>query len=430
MNQLYLGVAKENITPPVGGLLYGYVLDVHSNAIEDDLTATAFWFRQGNKQALMVSLTVCLIHSDLSDEILALLAEEFDIPAGNILLSATHTHSGPNTAGEEGWGPVDHEYCQNIFIPGIRKAVAAAKENIKAVKMASVVGESLVGVNRRELRPNDEIVLGQNHWGTMDPRMTILSFKDEKGKIVGNMIHYGAHGTAAGCNQEVTRDWSGIMTDGLEERSGGITAFFNGPQGDIGPRISNGKTTGNISYVHELGEIAARDAVAFYEEMGEYKDVELLVSSSVVEIPLKPRMKLEKAEEMLPAYKGKNVNLDGMICGHLEKVIASYSSDYQEKKVYCQNQTLIGLGDFIFAGFPYELFAEIGLRIDDAVKEKNILSLSNTNGTEGYFVTRDAIVRGGYEVGVFLYTHLQPWCDNADYHLLNGTLHHIREALK
>jgi len=68
MNQLYLGVAKENITPPVGGLLYGYVLDVHSNAIEDDLTATAFWFRQGNKQALMVSLTVCLIHSDLSDE--------------------------------------------------------------------------------------------------------------------------------------------------------------------------------------------------------------------------------------------------------------------------------------------------------------------------------------------------------------------------
>ena len=225
-------------------------------------------------------------------------------------------------------------------------------------------------------------------------------------------------------------DNANVGNDGLEERSGGITAFFNGPQGDIGPRISNGKTTGNISYVHELGEIAARDAVAFYEEMGEYKDVELLVSSSVVEIPLKPRMKLEKAEEMLPAYKGKNVNLDGMICGHLEKVIASYSSDYQEKKVYCQNQTLIGLGDFIFAGFPYELFAEIGLRIDDAVKEKNILSLSNTNGTEGYFVTRDAIVRGGYEVGVFLYTHLQPWCDNADYHLLNGTLHHIREALK
>ena len=425
MERLHLGVGRAIITPAIGGQLYGYSPDVYSNALADDLTATAFWFSQGEKKALMISLTVCLVHSDLAKEIQELLAQRFDIPAGHILLSATHTHSGPNTAGEEGWGPVDTEYCEKIFLPGILQAVADAKRNQQPVTMATAVGESLVGVNRRELTRENKVVLGQNPWGIMDRRMTILSFRDDEGRVVANMIHYGAHGTAAGCNREITRDWSGIMTDALEEKTGGITAFFNGPQGDIGPRLSNQKTVGDISYVRELGAIAARDVLRIYEGLGEWQDAELLVSEGEVDVPLKPRMSLEKAKEMLPDYKGRTVNLDGMIANHLETVIASYAAGYQEESVYHQKQTLVGLGEWIFAGFPYELFAEIGLRIDREVAHKTILSLSNTNGTEGYMVTRDAIVREGYEVGVFLYTHIQPWCDDADYHLVKGTLKHL-----
>ena len=425
MERLHLGVGRAIITPAIGGQLYGYSPDVYSNALADDLTATAFWFSQGEKKALMISLTVCLVHSDLSKEIQELLAQRFDIPTGHILLSATHTHSGPNTAGEEGWGPVDTEYCEKIFLPGILQAVDDAKRNQQPVTMATAVGESLVGVNRRELTTEDKVVLGQNPWGIMDRRMTVLSFRDDEGRVVANMIHYGAHGTAAGCNREITRDWSGIMTDALEEKTGGITAFFNGPQGDIGPRLSNQKTVGDLSYVRELGAIAARDVLRVYEGLGEWQDAELLVSEGEVEVPLKPRMSLEKAKEMLPDYKGRTVNLDGMIANHLENVIVSYANGYQEASVYHQKQTLVGLGDWIFAGFPYELFAEIGLRIDREVAHKTILSLSNTNGTEGYMVTRDAIVREGYEVGVFLYTHIQPWCDDADYHLVKGTLQHL-----
>ena len=58
MEKLYLGVARECITPEVGGTLYGYRPDVFSTSVEDDLTATAFFFRQGDTQALMISLTL------------------------------------------------------------------------------------------------------------------------------------------------------------------------------------------------------------------------------------------------------------------------------------------------------------------------------------------------------------------------------------
>lgn len=91
-------------------------------------------------------------------------------------------------------------------------------------------------------------------------------------------------------------------------------------------------------------------------------------------------------------------------------------------------QTVIVLGNTAFAAFPFEIFSEIGLRCDRAVEDLSVRVLSNVNGFEGYFVTEDALCRGGYEVGIFLYSHLQPPADNADYHLMKQTVQHINEV--
>ena len=65
----------------------------------------------------------------------------------------------------------------------------------------------------------------------------------------------------------ITREWSGVMTDAVEKDSGAITAFFNGPEGDVGPRLSNGRTVGDLSHVHELGKMAAKDALKLYSKL-------------------------------------------------------------------------------------------------------------------------------------------------------------------
>ena len=79
MERLCLGVARENITPEIGGQLYGYSPDVFSKSVADDLTATAFYLKQGNTQALMLSVAVCLIQTALAQNILALIQENFGI---------------------------------------------------------------------------------------------------------------------------------------------------------------------------------------------------------------------------------------------------------------------------------------------------------------------------------------------------------------
>lgn len=430
MKDLMLGVAREIITPQIGGQLYGYAPDVFSEAVEDDLTVTAFYFRQGGVQALMISATVCLIRTDLAQSILARIEQQFSIPKKSCMLSATHTHSGPNLAGKTGWGEIDQAYCESIFMPKLMRCIEKAMADVQCVKMGVASGESLVGINRRELDKNNNIRLGQNPWGCFNPRMTVLSFVNDAGQTVANMIHYGAHGTAAGKNHEISRDWSGIMVDTLEKQSGAITAFFNGPEGDVGPRLSNGQTVGDISYVRELGGVAAQDAVRIYKNIFSYHPARLKVSEKKLTIPLKKRMDCDKAQQMLERYKHETINCSGMIRAHLEDVIRSYQAGAADAESMALSQTVIALGDVVFAAFPYELFSEIGMRIDGAFPQKSVLSLSNTNGSEGYFITQDAICRGGYEVSMFLYGHLQAFSDDADYHIMKETISHIEGMIK
>jgi len=425
MEKLQLGVAREPITPEVGGQLYGYSPDVFSESLADDLTATAFYFKQGELQALMVSITVCLIQTALAQQILALIEERFGIPKNNCMLCATHTHSGPNTSGETGWGDIDQKYCDEIFIPTILSVTEKAVHNIQPVRMGIAEGNSLIGINRREISDRNQVKLGQNPWGCFDPRMRVLSFSNIKGEIVANMIHYGVHGTAAGKNHEISRDWPGIMVDTLEKQSGAVTAFFNGSEGDVGPRLSNKKTVGNMDYVRELGAVAAQDAVRIFDGIYNYTDVELSVSHKKLLIPLKKRIAVDDAKRMLETYKDHTVNYKGMIRKYLENTIQSYEDGFVDQEACEVEQTIIALGDLVFVSFPYELFSEIGMRIDKAFQSKAVLSLSNTNGSEGYFITQDAICRGGYEVNMFLYGHIQPFCEDADFALIQETVKHI-----
>ena len=429
-NKLSLGVSCKVITPAVGCQLYGYRPDIMSNAVNDDLTVTAFYFKQNETQALMISATVCLINSDLSDEILSEISSRYGIPKQNCLLHATHTHSGPNVAGTYGWGDIDRDYCSSVFIPRILEAVKDATENVKPVKMAVTYGESLVGINRRELRVDNRISLGQNPWGPFDPKMTLISFVDTDHKPVANIVHYGAHGTAAGANHEISRDWSGVMTDAITAEFGGITAFFNGPEGDVGPRLTNGKTVGDIGYAMRLGAVAAQDAVRIRKNTTCYTDAELKVSEQILNIPLDPRIPLETAKADYEPIKDKTVNSAGARANYLRTVIKSYEEGYTDLKSLPVSQTVIRIGDVAFIGFSYELFSEIGMRIAKASPVPYALSLSNTNGSSGYFVTEDQICRGGYEIDMFKTAYIQPYSDNADWQVITQTLEHLNKPDK
>ncbi|MBO5453598.1 MAG: neutral/alkaline non-lysosomal ceramidase N-terminal domain-containing protein [Clostridia bacterium] len=425
--KLNLGVARGIITPKVGCMLYGYSSQPHSTGVHDDLTVTVYAFSYGEKKLLYINATLCVFRNDIAKELREMISEKFGYDFENIVLGTTHTHSGPSVAGmSAAWGGFDFEYYEEILKPVLFSTVGEALENIEPVTMATAFGNSDIGVNRRMWKDGtNKMWLGECPWGILNTKMTILSFKAEDGTVKGNLVCYGAHGTSAGASTLITRDWSGYMVDALEEKTGGLTAFVLGPEGDVGPR----KLIGGDSRMEEteaLGEYSAKEVIRIFESLGEYKDVSLDTKNCKIKIKLLPRMSREDAiAKMEELKKGVMYNMETVQYEHCEATVKSYDEGYIEREYDEFEQVVFRIGDVAFSTFAFEIFGEIGLRIEYEIKDLNVVNMVCTNGQMGYFPTQSQIALGGYEITMFKNHGIQVYSDDADYSAIVSTVENI-----
>lgn len=434
-NSTFLGVCKKVITPNIGASLVGYNPYTKADFIHDDIHVTVFVFCEGDTKLVMISAEILCINSQLDSEIRAKIAELLHIEPHVILLSAIHTHNGPNLQGMEGWGNVDEVYYREIFLPGILACAVEANAKLVKVKMGVASGESDVGVNRRETDDNFNIVLGQNPWGCFLKMMTVISFVDDSGKPVANMIHYGCHATSLGCSGFVSRDWPGIMIDAMEAMVGGVTAFFAGFAGDVGPRLINGRTVSSskatpeerLMIYREVGNRAARDALAIHGRIKTYGDFSIATVAAYVNLPLEKRITLEEAEAGFRQIPADAVNHKGLERKYYEKVIASYKEGYEERETRNFLQVSHRIGDVVFAGFPFEVFSQIGLLIQKFSVHPYTLPLAPTNGYLTYFPCEEDICRGGYEIEVARKRFVQAYDVRADKSMIRQTVENLNK---
>ena len=410
--QLQIGVGKRDITPEVGCPLFGYRPDIFSRSVNDALTATAIAFCRGDTKAMIISATLGVFQTELADKIRSVITKATKIP--HVILSATHTHSGPNTSGITGWGDIDLKYCDNILIPRLTEAAREAASSLADVYLGIGSAKSRAGINRRQHGADGAVGLGQNPWGIYDDTMTVLRFAEPCGKMVANIVHYGAHCTAAGANTEITRDWAGVMLDRLEKESGVPAAFINGGFGDVGPRLSNGATTGDMSYVSEIGSVAALDAVRAWKNSKNIKPADLKVAAGELVLPYKARLPREKAQELLKKTDEDAVNIEAQKRRYYKNVLAAYENKEPEETQLVIPQTLVSLGDVVFVPFMFEVFSEITIRLKNYSPFEHTLCMGTANGYEHYLPSQDQLCRGGYEVNMFQTSRVQPLCDNAD----------------
>ena len=423
MEKLLTGVGRCKITPEIGGHLAGYGWDIFSDSINDDLSATALVLRQNAITMVLISVTVTELAGRISDFVKTKISKKYDVAFKNIVLAAVHTHSAPCTFDLVGWGEADEPYCENVFVPGIMSAVEEAFSNLQLAQMGVGVTQSFVGINRRQLGVGGEVTLGQNPWGTFDPTMTVLAFRTNDDKPLANIVHYGAHNTAAGENHEITRDWCGVMIDRLDKESGAVTLFFNGTLGDVGPRLTNGKTTGNINYALELGGVAAMDAVKAYKSIKSFCVPKLNSVSDTIFLPYATVPPLETAKEEYEKYRSaEQTNLNMHFADHFKKIMDAYEAGFPEKKGIQRQQTVFQIGDVVFAPFGFELFSEIGLRLRNYSHLQHTLCICCEHDNPGYLPSQDQLCRGGYEVEMFMSNGVETLAPDTDNILIRETL--------
>ena len=431
MSVFKIGASRQDTTPPIGTFLYGYRPDLASKSVHDNLSVTAMAASDDVNTVLMLTAEIGDINNELCENIRNEISEKCSVPYENIMVSSTHTHSAPNLSGVVGWGDIDGEYYTSIFLPAVITASAKAIEDLQPAEIAVGVIKSEVGVNRRQQFPDGNIGLGQNPHGCFDPNMTVASIRNSETKEgILNLIHYGCHGTSAGLTDAITRDWSGIMIDRLEKETNTLSAFWNGAIGDVGPRLTNGETTGNISYTEELGGVAAMDAIKAYNSKGSYHKGNLEIFKDFVHLPRKKLPALDEVEAKLSAYNEpeKLINIDRLEYEHYKAIKDYYLyNSVQTTDEFTYQQTIISLGDIIFIPFPFEMFSEIVMRLREYSPYPYTLCLSCTNGYNVYLPSQDQLCRGGYEVGCFMYGHIFPLADNTDHHIINENLRIINE---
>lgn len=425
-----VGVGRSVITPEVGGMLQGYTPRRASQSVHDDLHLTAFLINQDDRKVILAAADLVGIPTCLSERLRQAMADASGVPFTNIILGTTHTHSGPVTVANGDNEPEDAPYFYNILLPGAIAAAKAAAESLQPAQMGIGVTESQVGVNRRIMNEQGTIDHGQDPLGLYDPAMTVVSFRDLEGKTIGNLVHYGAHNTASAINTAVTRDWCGVMIDRMDNLTGGITAFVNGCQGNCGPRLPNGKTTGDTQMAQELGGLAAIDGMRAWRSIRRWRQqMDLDVIYEHVTLPYAPLPTREELQKKLDRFSDPTAVIPERLMAYngitrqLNFLDTPEAKETEQKIPIC----VIRLGPIAFVSLPFETFSQITMRIGTQSPFPYTLCLSNANGGNGYFASRDQITLGGYEIRNSREWKAHPYVVEADQHLVSGVTALLRE---
>ena len=239
-SSIQVGIAEVNYTPDVGLDLVGNYRgdDYASRGVHDSLYARAIVAVDKNQnKAAILTVDICYFEKETVDFMRADIASKTDIPAGNIMIMATHTHSGPPSGLN---APKAKEYL-------LKAASAVILANERLAPSVLAVGrsnEDRISHNRRL-----KCIDGTTHmcWekfdsgfvigplGPKDPEVITLSIS-QQGKPVGVIVNFGCHVTTlTGDNWLYTADYPGYMIEAIRKIKGKdyMPMFFNGPAGNV-----------------------------------------------------------------------------------------------------------------------------------------------------------------------------------------------------
>ncbi len=389
--ELTAGAARADITPPEGLAMAGSLRARKNVGTDDPLEATAVVFEAGGVRAALVGVDLIALSRATVDEAARLAEDACGIPRDSVLVSASHTHSGPYPTpcfgAEE---DLAVEYVKGLPEKLARVIVEADRSRVPCRAWR---GRSLVrGVasNRRLVLksggsinnwmrppPNDQVVGCE---GPVDPEVGLLRLDDEGGRTFACVVDYTCH-VNAHFGTKYSADYAGVARRALAEKLGGaVTVFFPGACGNINPATD----------YRTLGERVAEGALRASDSAEEMGEPTVAAGQREVELPLRDFSEFQEDEvARLARLWGPHVK--GVFREEWERLRAQGHTSARTVAV------AVRVGDFAVAGVPGELFVEWGLDIKrkSPVRWTYVAELSNDY--VGYLPTRETFQRGGYE---------------------------------
>jgi len=231
---LQAGVAVRDITPGPGIPLWGYSEGPRlSTATLDPLQAKAVVFRVGDKAAGLVSLDLGRVPVKESCARIRGRAKDFGLD--NVILAATHTHSGPSM---ELPGLPHLESMENAIVEVLREA----SEAMQPVQVSLGRGRIDIAHNRRVIKDGKCYMRWRNAerlpTAPLDQEAGVIRLDTRDGKPLVILVNYACHPVVFGPdNTRYSADWPGEMCRTVKETTGAECIFLQGGCGDINPYL-------------------------------------------------------------------------------------------------------------------------------------------------------------------------------------------------
>ncbi|MCF1750010.1 neutral/alkaline non-lysosomal ceramidase N-terminal domain-containing protein [Mariniradius sediminis] len=224
--ELFVGVSKAFINPPLGAFIAGDKQNRVFTGVLDSLYAKAVVLYDGEKALALVTVDcIGLLYPELQKVREAVALMPFDIPFSpeNIVISSTHTHSGPDVVGI--WGKDysqsgrDPEYM-DFLVQTISAQILEASKSLQPVSARfarASFGESWV-----------ENICGEE----IDREVTSIRFVDQEEKTVASLTNFACHPTHLDAVfSEISADYLAGFYKAMEKNWGGEHLFLQGAIG-------------------------------------------------------------------------------------------------------------------------------------------------------------------------------------------------------
>ncbi|MCK4600848.1 MAG: hypothetical protein KAU28_00180, partial [Phycisphaerae bacterium] len=343
--------------------------------------------------------------------------EATSIPAGNIMVTATHTHSGPMTVDclsceadpvVPKTDPTYVRFMEDAIVTAAVKAYELAQPAELGLAVADGTG---VGTNRRDPA------------GPADPEVPVLVVRSTtSGENIAAMIVYSMHPTVLHEDSTlVSGDFPAMARQYLQHNVLGKDCpvlYHTGPAGNQSPRHVTKANT--FAEARRLGEMLGRSVAGVIPGIQYTSDVKLNCCRDFIELPRRTFPSVEQAEaglqravsrlEKLCRRGASRQEVRTAECDWfgaeetltLARAAADGRLNEAQKSCMPAEVQVIAVGPRAFVGWPGEVFVEYSLAVKARCAETFVVCLANGE-LQGYVVTEAAAAEGGYEASNALF---------------------------
>lgn len=413
--ELRAGAAAVVITPPLGTPMAGYYSPRGAEGVHDDLHAKAVVLDKDGTRVALVVLDLVSTTAPMVKEARRLIESTTSIPGANVMISATHTHTGPvlmgRTVRDEVGGGADLARRYSEELPGkIAEAVRQAEAALAPAQVFAAAGhEPSLAFNRRFHMKDGSVawnpsLLNPNILkpaGPVDAEVPVVYVEGEKKKPIAMIVNYAVHLDNVG-GKEISADLPHFLARALAEVKGPgmLTLYMTGCCGDVNQRnVTWGERQSGLEQAARMGVVLAGEVLRTLPRLKPVEASELSCRREIVRLPL-PAISAEdiaKAQATAARQRDKTAKAPPF----LEQVwtykvldVAARKGQPQEVEVHT-----ITLGDAVaWVSLPGEIFAELGLAVKQDSPYRHTLIAELANGSIGYIPARRAYAQGNYEV--------------------------------